>query len=176
MRALVFGLIFGLGSGAAACPRSAGLANVTDLLTADAVFLADIVEYAPDGARATFRLRPTAYWTGETASTANDDGLLTVTWYNSTFPVPKRIRSESLIFAIGPPESIKLKNGERFFVTNPDFPTVLRRSCGSSHIYVTDHGVEERLVALFDGKGDPKVEAEALQAYLLSMPSSFWRR
>ncbi len=151
--------------GAEACPRWVGEARIANLLNTEVVVLAEIVSYEPKGKIGTnFRIRPREVWKGDISDRLDDEGTMTVTWSNRTFPVPERSLHDTLIFGLTKPAFFEVRDKRKFvYVTHPDYMTVIVRSCGGTHIYIPSGGLDARLASLFDGKGNAAAEAETLQ-------------
>ena len=149
-------------SAAMAC-GSVSSFNLTDLLAAETVVLAEVVSYTQDKPRhATFRLLPKEVWKGDVSDRLDSDGNLTVTWDRTPKQVPDRVQYKTLIFALRSATSFKLDE-QTIYNTDPDFLTVFERPCGLLHIYVPRNGLADRIAALFDGVGDRVAEAAALR-------------
>ena len=95
--------------------------------------------------------------------------VLTVTWQNSTFELPK-ILNGSYVIALRHARSsqppLRSGSGVVWETPEPEHPTVLQAPCSQPFIFEARSEQARAVTQVFDGEGDPGIKADVLAKFI----------
>lgn len=162
----------------AACVMAAQM-ELSDVFMADAVVMGRVVNYqiVDVGERgpllnyAQFDVQVQRVFAGDVFERLDDDGLLQITWDNSTFGEPETFdRHKQFLFALRDPTSPlpPVRTGSAFISPAPvsELFTVLQAPCAGAFIFDANSPASAAIQQVLETDRDANIELEILEEFL----------